>query len=116
MAFCNSRQLNRHFTEHGAEFGAATAQEYQLMADAFLLGPRSPSTLQCIRTRGDLIRFDPTTGAYGVLDSSNVVRTFFKPIPCVLLPPASRILAKQRGRCHNHANNLLYFQWNCQRW
>jgi len=37
MAFVNSRQLNRHFAEHGAEFGAMTPQDYEQMAEIFLI-------------------------------------------------------------------------------
>jgi hypothetical protein len=116
MAFVNSRQLNRHFAEHGADFGASTPEEYEQIADRFLLGPRPSSVRQCRRRRGDLIRFDAATGAYGVLDQKNIVRTFFKPIPCNTVPPAQRAISKQRGLCHDQATNLLYFQWNCRRW
>src|SRR6266446_1399922 len=116
MAFSNPRQLSRHFTEHGVEFGAATSHDYEQMADIFLTGPLSPSMMQCRRRKGDLVRFDTASGAYGILDQNNIVRTFFKPIPCVSVALPQRALAKQRGRCHDHANNLLYFQWDCGRW
>ncbi len=76
MPFSNARQLNRHFAEHGSEFGAATPQDYEQMADLFLKAPQSLSIRQCRRARGDLIRFDPVSGAYGVLDQNNNVRTF----------------------------------------
>jgi pyocin large subunit-like protein len=115
MAFSNARQLSRHFAEHGAEFGAATIQDYERLANSFLLGPPSPTMLQCKRQKGDLIRFDTDTGAYGVLDQNSVIRTFFKPLPCVSLPQPQRAAVKRLGRCHDHANNLLYFHWDCGR-
>lgn len=102
--------------EHGVEFGAITAQDYEQMAYIFLKSPQSPSVLQCTRRKGDLVRFDPTSGTYGVLDHNNIVRTFFKPIPCASLAQSQRMIARQGGRCHEHVSNLLYFQWDCGRW
>jgi hypothetical protein len=116
MAFVNSRQLSRHFAEHGMDFGARTQEEYEQMAEIFLTAAQRPSVVQCRRKTGDLIRFDTETEAYGVLDRNNIVRTFFKPIPCASIPPQQRALTKERGRCHHLASNLLYFQWDCLRW
>jgi hypothetical protein len=116
MAFANRRELSRHFVEHGADFAAQTQEDYGHMAEIFLMGVQPPSVVQCRRNKGDLIRFDTVTGAYGVLDRNNIVRTFFKPIPCASIPPQRRPLMKERGRCHHLANNLLYFHWDCARW
>lgn len=92
-----------------------TPQDYEKMADKFLMGTPGPSVLQCKRSKGDVVRFDQTSGVYGVLDSNNCVRTFFKPVPCASVPTAQRAAVKSRGRCHDHPTNLLYFQWDCGR-
>ena len=114
--FLNSRQLNRHFSEHGADFGASNVADYEKMADEFLGGPLAADVKECKRSRGDRVRYSPTTQAYGVIDSNDVIRTFFKPVPCISLPDSQRAAIKLAGRCHSQANNLMYFQEECKRW
>lgn len=87
-----------------------------MMADDFLGSVKPINVLECNRKRGDTIRYDPSTEAYGVLDKNDVIRTYFKPTPCVAVPPAQRSAMKQSGRCHSEATNLAYFQRECQRW
>ncbi len=81
-AFANGRQLHRHFSEHGNDFGAADAFVYEAMADRFLTGTPGPTVQQCVRVQGDVVRFDTATGALGVIDGTNIIRTFMVPIPC----------------------------------
>ena len=114
--FLNSRQLNYHFTEHGADFGASNASEYEQAADTFLGGSLPSGIHQCTRRRGDVVRYDPQTQTYGVLDNKGVIRTYYKPVPCSSLPALVRNDVKEAGRCHEHANNFLYFQSECRRW
>jgi hypothetical protein len=116
QGFLNDRQLDRHFVMHGADFELSSASAYQSLADEFLGGPRPATVHECTRKKGDIVRFDAHTGAFGVLDRRRVIRTFFKPVPCSSLPLSIRIAAQQSGRCHSYANNLLYFQSECERW
>ncbi len=52
------------------------------MADNFLTGRKPPGVLQRVRSsNGDIIRFDPATGAYGTVSRDGTIRTFFKPGP-----------------------------------
>lgn len=44
-AFANPQQLQRHFSQHGNEFGAATAIEYEAMASEFLTGPMATTSV-----------------------------------------------------------------------
>lgn len=114
--FLNTRQLNRHFSEHGADLGASNANDYEQSADGFL-GSTLPSGVhECKRKQGDTIRYDPQTQEYGVLDSKGIIRTYFKPVPCSSLRASVRAAVRQAGRCHGHANNFLYFQSECKRW
>jgi hypothetical protein len=114
--FLNTRQLNRHFAEHGADFGASNSTDYELMADKFLGGSKPAGTHECTRSKGDILRYDPATDVYGVLSSGGIIRTFFKPIPCSSVPARTRAAVTLAGRCHSHANNLQYFQAECKKW
>lgn len=86
------------------------------MADAFWSNPKPSHIQQCKRKRGDVVRFDPATQAYGVVDGSNVIRTFFKPIPCASVPELQRSAMSKAGRCHAEKDNLIYFQVRCKQW
>lgn len=108
-------QLRLHFQEHGGDFGASDADEYEQMADAFLGGSTAPTVHECVRRCGVKIRYDPADESFGILDSNKVIRTYFKPVPCSSLPGAVRAIAKQAGRCHPCANNLVYFKTECKK-
>jgi pyocin large subunit-like protein len=114
--FLNARQRSRHFSEHGADFGASNANEYEEAADIFLAGTAASGVHECIRQKGDKIRYDPASQAYGVLDGVGVIRTFYKPVPCSSLPATVRKAIRLAGRCHSYANNLAYFNAECKRW
>jgi hypothetical protein len=116
MGFINARQLRLHHAEHGVDFGAITADQYEGMADKFLGNPKPPHVYECTRSRGDVIRFDPHSQEYGVLDKNGIIRTYFKPIPCISLPVSERKQMKQTGRCHAHPTNLAYFHEECKKW
>ena len=116
LGFASARQLNRHYALHGAEFGVSNAAQYELLADQFLGRPKPSHVQECRRKRGDVLRFDPSTQEYGVLGGNQVIRTYFKPVPCVDVPAAMRASVAQAGRCHGHPDNLLYFQSECARW
>src|ERR1039458_5993864 len=96
--FLNLKQLNRHYTSHGAEFGAKSATEYQTLADMFLGGTRVQPIEECFRGKGDIVRFNPVTDEYGVLDSGGTIRTYFKPAPCASLRGPIKIAMQQSGR------------------
>jgi filamentous hemagglutinin len=74
--FLNARQRNRHFAEHGADFGASNAIDYEASADLFLGGTVPSGVHECTRKQGDKLRYDPKTQNYGVIGSNDVIRTF----------------------------------------
>lgn len=90
--------------------------EYEKLADQFLGTAKPPHVMECKRKRGDILRFDPNNGSYGVLDKNGVIRTYCKPVPCSSVPAAQRQAVKQAGRCHSKVSNLVYFQSECTRW
>jgi pyocin large subunit-like protein len=108
-------QLNRHFGEHGHDFGASNPTEYEEMADIFLGGDKPEATHECARPGGAKLRYDPNSEAFGALDGAGIIRTYFKPVPCSSLPGAVRESRRQAGRCHRYANNLVYFKAECQK-
>jgi filamentous hemagglutinin len=86
-------RLVDHFERHSGDFGARTAAEYEQMADRFLTGPRPEGVLERVRPNGDVVRFDPSTDAFGVVSRDGTSRTFCRPDPAV----------------HGRATNLEYF-------
>ena len=109
----STEKLNEHFQEHGGDFGSADANHYEQAAIAFLSGPVVGTVQQCCRSGGDIVRFDPSTDFFGVLGDGNVIRTFYKPIKCSLVPASVRARVRARGRCHDHPDNLVYFRVSC---
>lgn len=91
--FADQAKLDDHFNRHGADFGATSPTQYQQMADNFLTGPRGANTLERTRANGDVVRYDPTTDAFGVVSSNGTVRTYYVPDPAI----------------HGYATNLDYF-------
>ena len=73
------KELGRQFKKHGQEFKAATAVDYQALADAFLGGPLSSPCLQCKRKDGDVVRYNPVSNEFGILSQTRQIITFFKP-------------------------------------
>ena len=62
-AFLNKRQLLRHFHDHGSDFGAASANQYEQMASLFLTGDLTTTMVECKRKLGDVVRCDQSSGA-----------------------------------------------------
>ena len=107
--FADRETLLGHYRKHKADFGEPKAEVYELLADHFLGGSLRPGVLQCQRRRGDVIRFDPNTDEFGIVTSSGIILTYFKPVPCVTISRTSKI------RCHKEPTNLVYFQKECRK-
>ena len=68
----------QHYSSHGAEFGAKNALEYAKMAKDFM--HNSPlGTLSKTRSNGDVVKYNPQTNTFGVMDKGGAPRTLFKP-------------------------------------
>lgn len=59
------------------EFGSV--REYVAAARAFHSGAPGEGVLEGVRKNGDVVRFDPKTGYFGIRTQSGVIRTFFRP-------------------------------------
>ncbi len=94
--------LLEHFHRHGAEVGASTPDEYEAMADAFLLGERPGEVKECRRPPpkdATICRYSPVTEEYGVKQEGAYIITYFIPVPMVE---------------HRFATNLEYFRHKCR--
>lgn len=76
MPFKHRFDLERHFARHGDELLAKSADEYERLAEAFMMGPVRDGALECFRVNGDLVRFDPRTNEFGILATAGNVVTF----------------------------------------
>jgi RHS repeat-associated protein len=81
-----------HFKKHAAKVGAVNSVDYLNKARSFLRSPPQ-GTLMRIRENGDVVRYHPESNTYGVMDSTGLPRTFFKPDPAE----------------HKFATNMDYF-------
>ena len=70
----------KHFNDHGGDFSAENAVDYIRKAREFLHNPPA-GVLTKIRDTGDVVRFDPVTETFGVMDKHGVPRTFYVPDP-----------------------------------
>jgi hypothetical protein len=79
IGFESPERLLEHFEKHGAEFGAATADGYLLLAQALRDRGVGGPVLEARRSDGVTTRFDRGSGAFIAFDSDGTIRTFFKP-------------------------------------
>ena len=100
--FSDHYELMEHYSNHFEEFGrpGMSPREYEEMADEFLGRPLPSGCLEHRRSRGDIVRYDPSTNEFGILSAAGFVRTYFKPDPAE----------------HKHATNLDYFRTECARY
>jgi hypothetical protein len=91
----------RHYLKHVQvrhDFASPDELAYEALADQFLGGVKRPSTLECMRAGGDLVRFDCKTDEYGICDASGFIRTYFRPDP----------------KIHGMSDNLHYVCRECR--
>ncbi|MCU1483399.1 MAG: hypothetical protein JWN67_145 [Actinomycetia bacterium] len=90
--------LMEHFGSHRGDFPEIqSVEEYVDRAWTFLHDPPG-GTLSVRRTNGDLVRYQPSTNTFGILDGSGVPRTLYKPDLAV----------------HGYSSNMEYF--SAQKW
>ncbi len=79
VGFHSRERLREHFEKHGAEFGAASAEDYLRRAQALRDRPAGGDVLEAVRADGVITRFDRGNGAFLAFDPDGVIRTYFKP-------------------------------------
>jgi pyocin large subunit-like protein len=96
--FRSSAHLSDHFKRHGAEFGISTEAEYAKAAASFLCRPKRATTIERQRSKGDVVRFDPSTDEFGIVAADGTIRTYYKLIA---------------GITHPEPTNMDYFNAAC---
>jgi hypothetical protein len=79
IGFHSRERLLEHWRRHGAEFGAATPEDYLRLAQTLRDRPAGGAVLEAARSDGAITRFDRATGAFLAYDEDFTIRTFFKP-------------------------------------
>jgi pyocin large subunit-like protein len=92
----NLKKLDKHFGDHGADFGARDASDYARQASEFL---QQPGTLLKVDGEGVIRVYDPETNTFGSYNPSGTTRTFYKPDPALHRHPTNLdYWARQGGR------------------
>ncbi len=75
----NPKILARHFRDHGADFGAKSADEYAQQASDFLRRSQAEGLPTKTDADGVIRVFDPKSNPFGAYNPDGTTRTFFKP-------------------------------------
>ena len=108
LGFADTGELAQHFSDHASDFMAITESQYEAMADWFLAKAKTAAMFECIRMRGDRLRYDTLTNEFGIVSASGTIRTYFIPRPCTSLPPGTRKI-----KCHKRPTNMDYVRDTC---
>lgn len=115
--FRDAALLLRHYQKRRAMLGVGSIPDYATLADEFLGAKKDARVQECPRSRGDVVRFDPVTDMSGVVDPNNVIRTFYRIVPCASVSDlAIRLDLRRAGLCHGYATKQLYFDAECKKW
>lgn len=108
--FANQSLLIWHCNKHGFQFGTNNPRHYERLAIRFFQVDLAdtPNLLECCNEDGDVVRFNPVTDEFGVMQVNGIIRTYFKPIPERLAPPGFDL-----KRTHIFDTNLEYYDDNC---
>jgi pyocin large subunit-like protein len=85
MPFRSAASAISHWGTHRHKFVVtpANAAAYEMMADAFF-GPRPAAIAEGQRRgNGDIVRYDPITTHFGVIDNAGKIKTFYPAQPSV---------------------------------
>lgn len=77
--FKNGKKLLSHFTDHGADFGYKTADEYLEGTRNFVMKEATSTTQSFVSKEGTYFRFDTNTNEFGIVNQYGGISTYFKP-------------------------------------
>ena len=75
----NPNTLERHFGDHGGDFGSQSAEEYADQASKFLEDAQSENLPTKIGPDGVIRVYDPETNTFGAYNPDGTTKTFFQP-------------------------------------
>jgi RHS repeat-associated protein len=93
----NPDTLAKHFDDHGADFGAASEQDYVRQASQFLQRSQAEGLPTKIDSNGTIRIYDPASNTFGSYNADGTTKTYYKPNPEI----------------HGYPSNIDY--WNSQR-
>lgn len=97
--------LADHFRNHGADFGAATADEYARLASEFLMKSQARRLPTKIGSDGISRLWDPATNRFGAYNPDGTTRTFYKPQPRSPSNPRSHRYPTHEDYCSAQPGN-----------
>jgi hypothetical protein len=78
----NPKNAYKHFNKHKNEFpDIKNAKEYVESAKKFMTDPPAGTYTRVREPGGDILRYDPKSGALGIMTKDGVMKTMFKPDP-----------------------------------
>ncbi|MEG0775797.1 RHS repeat-associated core domain-containing protein [Clostridium sp.] len=77
--FKNGKKLSSHFTDHRADFGYKTADEYLEGARNFVMKKPTSTTQSFVSKEGTYFRYDTKTNEFGMVNQYGGISTYFKP-------------------------------------
>lgn len=102
------RHLLGHWNKHSKGVKAKTPQQYQNMARKFMTGKPPKGVVQAQRRNGDIVRYNPANGHYGVVTASGRIKTYFK------FTPTGQDVQRRRGnpiqQKHGFKNGMDFFK------
>jgi pyocin large subunit-like protein len=75
----NPNTLARHFRDHGADFGATSAEDYANQASRFFQRSQIERLPTKIDSDGVIRVYDPQTNTFGSYNPNGTTKTFFTP-------------------------------------
>ncbi|WP_344609657.1 hypothetical protein [Sporichthya brevicatena] len=75
----NANSLARHFRDHGADFGATSAEDYASQASQFFQRGLQGGLPTKVDADGVIRVYDPSSNTFGAFNPPGTTRTFFKP-------------------------------------
>jgi hypothetical protein len=79
VGFASKSKFDQHFVKHGAEFPGLSQSEYLRTAQEMRDAPLSGSLIEARQARGNISRFDRTSGAFLAYGDNKTIFTFFRP-------------------------------------
>lgn len=75
----NKSRLNKHFEDHGKDFGVNTKEEYASKAVHFANEVDRKNYKSVIDYHGTTYKYDPRNGSYAAITKDGYVVTYYKP-------------------------------------
>lgn len=77
--FRNDQTAQRHFRDHGADFGSQSVEDYEQGAENFLKDAQEKGYPARVDANGRIRVYDPATNTFGVYDSDGSIVSYYKP-------------------------------------